>query len=239
MYKVLMVSHIFPNNMNKLNKISGNISNTMTQHIIPVELNAILYWNAQLLSEFFNTLDMLNKTVEYGRLADLWLEAVQNVLWHDEVGIWLDYDLINGMERNYFYPTNLSPLWTGCFKREVLQVSKIKTYIEESTILKCRGGIPTSLKHSGEQWDYPNAWPPLQYIVIMALEATEDTWAQNVTVEIARRWVLSNFRAFNASHVMYEKVYILFCLFLSRSFLNKGTPSRCHNKSNLDQIFCI
>lgn len=187
----------------------------MTQHIVPVELNAILYWNALLLSEFFDALDMPNKTVEYRHLADSWLEAVDNVLWHDEMGIWLDYDLINGIKRNYFYPTNLAPLWTGCFKRKKLQVGKIMKYLERSQIMMFLGGIPTSLEHSGEQWDYPNAWPPLQYIVIMALEATEDIWAQNLAVEVARRWVRSNFKAFNESHVMYEKVCIFFCVFFS------------------------
>lgn len=195
--------------------VSGNLSNTMTQYILPVELNAILYWNALLLSEFFDTLDMPNKTVEYRHLADLWLEAVDNVLWHDEVGIWLDYDLINGMKRNYFYPTNLAPLWTGCFKRKKLQVGKIMKYLERSQIMMFLGGVPTSLEHSGEQWDYPNSWPPLQYIVIMALEATEDIWAQNLALEVARRWVRSNFKAFNESHVMYEKVCIFFCISFS------------------------
>ena len=37
------------------------------------------------------------------------------VLWVDEVGAWLDYDLINKKERDYFFPTNMAPLWTGCY----------------------------------------------------------------------------------------------------------------------------
>lgn len=28
-------------------------------------------------------------------------------------------------------------------------------------VLNFPGGIPTSLIESGEQWDFPNAWPPL------------------------------------------------------------------------------
>ena len=200
------------NNFKLVNNVPGSLTDTMTQYIIPVELNAILCWNAQLLSEFYNTLDMANKTVQYRRLADLWLEAVDNVLYHDEVGIWLDYDLINGVKHNHFYPTNLAPLWTGCFTRRDLQVGKIMKYLEHSQIMMYLGGIPTSLEHSGEQWDYPNAWPPLQYIVIMALEATEDVWAHDLAVEVATRWVRSNFKTFNESHIMYEKVCILLCV---------------------------
>jgi alpha,alpha-trehalase len=178
----------------------------MTQYILPVELNAILCWNARLLSEFYDTLDMPHKTVQYKRLAESWLEAVENILWHEEVGVWLDYDLLNQIKRSYFYPTNLAPLWTGCFNRKKLQVGKIMKYLEQSQIMMYLGGIPTSSEHSTEQWDYPNAWPPLQYIVIMALEATEDIWARDLAVDVARKWVRSNFKAFNESHVMYEKV---------------------------------
>ena len=193
----------------RLSNVPGSLSDTMTGYIIPVELNAILCWNAELLSEFFNTLDMANKTLQYKQLADRWLEAVENVLWHDKLGIWLDYDNKSKVKRNHFYPTNLAPLWTGCFKRRNLKVGKIMKYLEHSQIMTYLGGIPTSLDHSGEQWDYPNAWPPLQYIVIMALEATEDVCAQSLAVDFARKWVRSNFKTFNESHVMYEKVCAL------------------------------
>ncbi|KAJ2642480.1 hypothetical protein GGF44_001648, partial [Coemansia sp. RSA 1694] len=28
------------------------------------------------------------------------------------------------------------------------------------------GGIPATLYNSGQQWDYPSAWPPLQYVLM-------------------------------------------------------------------------
>lgn len=37
---------------------------------------------------------------------------------------------------------------------------------QRSGALQYPGGIPTSLKESGQQWDYPNAWPPLQHMLI-------------------------------------------------------------------------
>lgn len=33
-------------------------------------------------------------------------------------------------------------------------------------------GVPTTLMESEEQWNQPNAWHPLQYIAVMALENT-------------------------------------------------------------------
>lgn len=130
------------------------------------------------------------------------------ILWHEEVGAWLDYDMLNEIKRDYFYPTNISPLWTGCYdpKKTDDFVSRTLKYLEKTQIMNNLGGIPTTLEHSGEQWDYPNAWPPLQYIMVMSLDASGDNWAQDLAFEIAERWMRSNYKAYNETNAMYEKV---------------------------------
>jgi hypothetical protein len=35
-------------------------------------------------------------------------------------------------------------------------------------------GIPTSLRNTGQQWDFPNAWAPLQDLVIRGKKGTAD-----------------------------------------------------------------
>ncbi|XP_015594366.1 trehalase isoform X3 [Cephus cinctus] len=191
----------------------GNLTNLKTRYIVPVDLNAIIYRNARLLGEFNEKLGNSTKAAEYFKRAEQWQEAVTAILWHDEVGAWLDYDLLNEIKRDYFYPTNILPLWTGCYdtgKREE-HVMKVLKYLEKSQIMINLGGIPTTLEHSGEQWDYPNAWPPLQYFVIMALDRTEDPWAQRLAYEISQRWVRSNYKAFNETHSMFEKYDATVC----------------------------
>jgi len=34
------------------------------------------------------------------------------------------------------------------------------------------GGVPTSLLRTGQQWDFSNAWPPLQELLIEGLDKT-------------------------------------------------------------------
>lgn len=188
---------------------SGNLTNLKTSYIIPVDLNAIMYWNAKIMSEFFKELGNAEKEVKFAKIASDWLEAVNQVLWHEEIGVWLDYDILNHIKRDYFYPTNISPLWTMCYNRENTShyVSKVMKYLEKTQIMVNLGGIPTTLEHSGEQWDYPNAWPPLQYIMIMGLEQTGDSWAQDLAFEMTEKWIRSNYKAFNETHAMYEKVH--------------------------------
>lgn len=188
--------------------ILGNLTNLKTRSIIPVDLNALVYWNAKLLSEFYRELNIPDKALKYENIGNKWIEAVTAVLWHEEVGAWLDYDMLNEIKRDYFYPTNISPLWTGCYdsKKTEYFVSRTLKYLEKTQIMNNLGGIPTTLEHSGEQWDYPNAWPPLQYIMVMSLYNSGDNWAQDLAFEIAQRWMRSNYKAYNETNAMYEKV---------------------------------
>ncbi|PSN49112.1 Trehalase [Blattella germanica] len=188
--------------VNATNK--GSLIDLKTRYIIPVDLNAILYWNAKLLSGFYKELDMPEKSSKYRDIAEKWLDAVTAVLWHDEVGTWLDYDIMNDVKRDYFYPTNISPLWTGCYD-ERIQIAKITKYLEKTRITLHLGGIPTTIEHTGEQWDFPNAWPPLQYIMIKALDNINDAWANELAFELSEKWVRSNYKAYNETSAMYEK----------------------------------
>ncbi len=177
----------------------------------------MIYQNAVMLAEYNRKLGNATNAEKYERRAEEWRKAVDAVLWHDEVGAWLDYDIMNDIKRDYFYPTNILPLWANCYdaaKREDI-VSKVLKYLEKSQIMTNQGGIPTTLEHSGEQWDYPNAWPPLQYFVIMSLDKTGDPWAQRLAYEISQRWVRSNWKAFNDTNSMFEKVRFAFFLYTS------------------------
>jgi hypothetical protein len=85
--------------------VSGNLTNTKARSIVPVELNAMIYWNAALLSEFHGSLNNTAKAQYYDKIAKEWMDAVTAVLWHKEVGAWLDYDMSNSIKRDYFHPT--------------------------------------------------------------------------------------------------------------------------------------
>lgn len=136
------------------------------------------------------------------------MKAVDEVLWNEEAGAWLDYDTINEKPRNYFVPTNLSPLWMRCYdpsKRQHI-ADRVVEYIKEMKLDDFPGGIPTTLFHSGEQWDWPNVWAPLQHLLIVGLDNLEDNRTKSIAHEWAQRWVLTNYLAFKETGAMFEKV---------------------------------
>lgn len=147
----------------------GTLVNTHISKIVPVELNAILYWNANILSElYFRIGNNREKEREYRNKADEIYRAVQAVFWHEDVGAWLDWDMLNNKRRDYFVPTNLAPLWTKCFDQNdrANVSSRVMGYIRRNDLDSFAGGVPNSLEITGEQWDFPNVWPPMQVTLI-------------------------------------------------------------------------
>ena len=139
-----------------------------TSHILPVDLNALMYMNYNAVSEFYSLLGDSIKSDEYIKKAAVLKEAIEAILWHPDEQMWYDYDLHNDKARKYFYPSNLFPLWADCYDvklRDQMAKSAVD-YLRKTGAIRCKGGVPTSLDESGQQWDFPNAWPPLQHILV-------------------------------------------------------------------------
>lgn len=79
---------------------------------------------------------------------------------------------------------------------------------QKEGVLEFPGGVPTSLTKSGQQWDYPNAWPPLQDIVIETLRQSDVEEANDYALKLAQNWTLTNWRAYKETDLMFEKVLL-------------------------------
>ncbi|XP_032669462.1 trehalase-like isoform X2 [Odontomachus brunneus] len=188
---------------------NANLSlvNVSTSNIIPVDLNAILAKNARLLAEFHDILDNPEKAQYYTKIATDYQAAIDNILWNEDEGVWLDYDVENERARNAFYPSNLTPLYTMNYnkskKNEYAQ--RAVDYLKKNKIEAFFGGTPTSVNQTGEQWDFPNAWPPLQSFLVKGLHQTSTKEAMDFARELASRWLRSNYIGYDEYGKMFEK----------------------------------
>lgn len=129
-------------------------------------------------------------------------------------------------------PTNLAPLWTGAFntaEKELLS-KKILKYINQTGIDQFPGGVPNTLLQSGEQWDYPNVWPPMQYLLVEGLRALETQEACQKSFEWASRWVRSNFIAYKQTRAMFEKVWTCFLEINTFQLISSASISAADHK---------
>lgn len=57
--------------------------------------------------------------------------------------------------------------------------------LQESSALSYANGLPTSLTQTGQQWDLPNAWAPLQHMVILGEESFQRVWGASLCLRFA------------------------------------------------------
>ncbi|KAJ0176989.1 hypothetical protein K1T71_006998 [Dendrolimus kikuchii] len=186
---------------------NGNLTNIRTTSIIPVDLNSIFANALDNLAYFYRILKNPRRSARWAAIAEQWKSAINGVLWNDEDGIWYDYDILNMKHRNYFYPSNVAPLWLNAVDKRIVvkHAPKVLKYLKNSQGLDFPGGIPASLVRSGEQWDFPNVWPPEVSIVINALENMKLPEASNLAKHLAQIWLRVCYKGFSENKQMFEK----------------------------------
>ncbi|EFB27348.1 hypothetical protein PANDA_021313, partial [Ailuropoda melanoleuca] len=105
------------------------LSSIRTSKSVPVDLNAFLCQAEELMSNFYSRLGNDIQATKYRDLRQQRMAAMRAILWDEEKGAWFDYDLEKGKKKLEFYPSNLTPLWSGCFS-DLDAVDKALKYLE-------------------------------------------------------------------------------------------------------------
>lgn len=193
----------------------GVLTDIKTTHIIPVDLNSLLQKNALLLSSWYSKLGDTAKAEKYRVIAENLLYSIQEVMWRPDLGAWFDWDTMNNKSREYFFVSNIVPLWTESYNMPKKAVaSSVLGYLRDNHIIEADytvnfNGTPSSLYNSSQQWDFPNAWPPLQAFIIQGLDKTNQKLAQQVAFRLAEVWLRSNYKSFSEKSMMFEKYDVL------------------------------
>ncbi|XP_973891.2 trehalase [Tribolium castaneum] len=180
---------------------NGDLTDAQTRNIIPVDLNSFLCQAFSIMSSFHQTLGNDQEATLWATKTQTLKSAIKEVFFDETDGVWYDYDLKLAQKRKNFYPSNLTPLWARASHE--IDAGKIVQYLGQ--VLGYGGGVPASLTKSGQQWDFPGAWPPLQELVINSLYRTKDSKAIEVAKELSQKWLKSNVQAFDKYGAMFEK----------------------------------
>lgn len=68
------------------------------------------------------------------------------------------------------------------------------------------GGVVSSLHQSGQQWDFPNGWAPLQYLTYVGLR---NYGFDETAGELKKRWIANNDKVFKETGKMMEKYNVV------------------------------
>ncbi|KAL6115796.1 treh [Pungitius sinensis] len=183
---------------------NSGLGETSTSQVVPTDLNALLCLNERTLASFHRILGDGDAGALYDQYAARRLQAIESVLWDAERGAWFDFSLMTHSKRFEFYPSNLAPVWAQCYSRPEMAENAVK-YLKGSGALQFPNGVPTSLRETGQQWDYPNAWPPLQHMLIHGLSKLPSQDAKQLAFDLAQRWIKTNWLAYLKYEAMFEK----------------------------------
>jgi len=173
-----------------------------TIDLVPVDLNSLLY-NAErtiaALRSFRGRAGDREGALRFGQMADDRRRALLAASYDTSAGFFFDVRWRTG-ERVTDRPTlaAAAALYFGLATPE--QGRAVAARLERD-FLKPGGFVTTNIA-SGQQWDAPNGWPPLQWLTMEGVRR----YGRADLADVARtRWLALNRRTYRATGKMTEK----------------------------------
>jgi alpha,alpha-trehalase len=177
-----------------------------TTALVPVDLNSLLYHAETLIAalrRFGGREGDSAVAARFAATADARRRALLAVAYDSASGFFYDVRWATG-ERVTDRPTLAAavPLYFGLATPE--QGRAVASRLERDFLKP--GGFVTTLISSGQQWDGPNGWPPLEWMAIGGVRR----YGRADLADMARgRWLGLNRRTYRATGRMMEKYDVL------------------------------
>lgn len=178
----------------------NRLASIRTTQFIPIDLNAFMYKLENTIANISALNGDREAEAEFRLKASERRAAVNRYLWDDEQGCYRDYDW-RREQMALFSAASVVPLYVGLATHE--QADKLDTAIR--TRLLTPGGILATEYESGQQWDFPNGWAPLQWMAVQGFKLYGNDALGN---EIARSWLKMVNELYQQNHKLIEKYHI-------------------------------
>lgn len=176
------------------------LASIRTTQFIPIDLNALLFKLESTIANISGLNGDRETEAEFRYKASERRAAITRYLWDEAQGCYRDYDW-RREEMGLFSAASVVPLYVGLATHE--QADKLDTAIR-TRLLTPRGVLATEYE-SGEQWDFPNGWAPLQWMAVQGFKLYGNDDLGN---EIARRWLSTVNHFYQHHHKLIEKYHI-------------------------------
>jgi alpha,alpha-trehalase len=154
---------------------------------LPIDLNVYLYKYERDFAKIASHLGNSKEEIKWKEKAHERLERINSLMWDSGEGFFFDYNFKKRRISDFLSLASFTPLWAGmATSKQAEQMVKKLKYFETAYGLVITAkkslapetdlsGIPIRYRDTIEeilkpkQWDYPNSWPPLEYLTIIGL----------------------------------------------------------------------
>ena len=173
-----------------------------TTDLVPVDLNSLLYCSERTIAAlraFRGRAGDAQVAQRFTTAAEQRRAALLAVAYDPDSGFFYDVRWKSG-QRVTDRPTlaAAAPLYFGLATPE--QGRRVAARLERDFLKP--GGFVTTLIASGQQWDRPNGWPPLQWL---AIEGVRRYGRADLAAAARERWLTLNRRTYRSTGRMMEK----------------------------------
>ena len=173
-----------------------------TTDLVPVDLNCLLlYMEETLLHIYQQQRKEINITLFKTKIEDR-RKAIQNWCWNENRGCYFDFNMATNQQEEHFNLSTVFPLFFNI--ATAVQAQRIADLLEEKFLHD--GGLVTTLYKTGQQWDAPNGWAPLQW---MAYKGLKNYGFIALADVIKQRWMANCEKVFAATGKMMEKYNVM------------------------------
>ncbi len=177
-------------------------SSIHTTEIVPVDLNCLLWYLEISLAEACKLVGKNDLSKFYQAKAKDRELAIDTYCWKKDEGFYVDYDYVTGKQKKSLTLAAVYPLFFELATAR--QAKQVASLVEKRFLFP--GGVVTTLEETGQQWDAPNGWAPLQWLTIKGLSK----YGFNALAKmITERWVKLNEEVFFRTGKLMEKYNVI------------------------------
>lgn len=122
--------------------------------------------------------------------------------WNAKTGFFEDYDFVARKQTGILSLAGLYPLFFNMADQQ--QATTVAKVVQRDFLKP--GGVISTLTKTGQQWDAPNGWAPLQWITIQGLRNYKQDALANT---IKRNWLNLNTKVYKNTGKMVEKYNVM------------------------------
>jgi alpha,alpha-trehalase len=139
--------------------------NVDVTNFAPVCLNVLLAVLEHDLAEFSRILGDPEGVARWEKAFAERRTRIDRYLWDPPAGLYFDWNFTRKVRRVYPFATTFWPLWAGL--ASPTQATRVQAELPR---FERPGGIRTSDRETGNQWDAPFGWAPLQLFAALGLK---------------------------------------------------------------------
>lgn len=175
-----------------------NISTMRAANLVSVDLNSLLYYMEKTISSIAKNVGDDSTHHQVADASEKRKQAIDRYCWNKQSGCFFDYDFVKQEQSHEITIATAFPLFVKMCSQQ--QADLIAKLLEDRFLVS--GGFLTTLKKTGQQWDAPNGWAPLQWVAIKGLL---NYGHKDLAIEAAKRWTKTNEIIFEQTGKMKEK----------------------------------